>query len=138
MQEAEKEMDKAEFEQEVEELTKEQEMPIAELLAKYGIVKGEAADDDDESSSEEEEDGYREDGEEGESGKSKSGAERSGMAHARDKTSWREGASGTLRRRKLCSLYRLAECRSSEKLGRRRLQPPHYWETAQKQGVVQI
>jgi len=96
MQEAEKEMDKAEFEQEVEELTKEQEMPIAELLAKYGIVKGEAADDDDESSSEEEEDGYREDGEEGESGKSKSGAERSGMAQARDKTSWREGASGVI------------------------------------------
>jgi hypothetical protein len=54
MEEAEKKMNKGEFEQEVGDLTKEQDMPIAELLAKYGIVKGEDADDDDE---EEEDDG---------------------------------------------------------------------------------
>jgi hypothetical protein len=108
MQEAEKEMDTTEFEQEVEELTKEQEMPIAELLAKYGIVKGEAADDDkEESSSSSKEDGYREDGEEGESGKSKSGqsvprSEKAGLQFSSHKIQsldtryrqWRRGSGG--------------------------------------------
>ena len=84
MEEAQKEMNRAGFEQEVGELTTEQEMPIAELLAKYGIVKGESADNDDE---EEEDDGDDADDddkdgedEKGESGKAVNGAEGRGKS----------------------------------------------------------
>ena len=75
MEEAEKEMNKAEVEQEVGELTKEQDMPIAELLAKYGIVKGEAADDDDdeeEDAGDDDDDDDEDDEEDGEDEKGES------------------------------------------------------------------
>jgi len=78
MEEAEKDVNKAEVEEEVDELTKEQDMPIADLLAKYGIVKGEAGDDDeeedDEDDDEDDDDDDEEEGEDEEKGESETSA----------------------------------------------------------------
>ena len=73
MEEAEK-LD-GDVKEEVDELTKEQDMPIEELLAKYGMVRGEADDDDDdedEDDEDEDEDEEEEDVEEEEEVKEES------------------------------------------------------------------
>ena len=91
MEEAEKLDNKEEVEAEVNELAKEQDMPLAELLAKYGMVAGERPDDEDEEDEDdddEDEDDEDEDDEDGEDeeGKSKVESETSAMLEKEETT----------------------------------------------------
>ena len=84
MEEAEEEEDEDEVKEEVDELAKEQDMPLSELLAKYGMVTGTAPDDEDAGSSDDDDDGEDEEEEEEDDGKSKGESETSALVEKDD------------------------------------------------------